>query len=69
MIKPQFEAGRGAVGKGGILRDGEVRARAVTACAEGIAALGLTPLGVFDSPVAGTGGNREAFALFRREGA
>ncbi|HEX4497631.1 MAG TPA: TlyA family RNA methyltransferase [Thermoanaerobaculia bacterium] len=69
MIKPQFEAGRGAVGKGGILRDGEVRTRAITACAEGIAALGLTPLGVFDSPVAGTGGNREAFALFRREAA
>jgi 23S rRNA (cytidine1920-2'-O)/16S rRNA (cytidine1409-2'-O)-methyltransferase len=69
MIKPQFEAGRGAVGKGGILRDGEVRTRAVTACAAGIAALGLTPLGVFDSPVAGTGGNREAFALFRREAA
>jgi 23S rRNA (cytidine1920-2'-O)/16S rRNA (cytidine1409-2'-O)-methyltransferase len=66
MIKPQFEAGRGAVGKGGILRDEEVRARAVAACAGGIAALGLTPLGVFDSPVAGTGGNREAFALFRR---
>jgi 23S rRNA (cytidine1920-2'-O)/16S rRNA (cytidine1409-2'-O)-methyltransferase len=66
MIKPQFEAGRGAVGKGGILRDEEVRARAVAECAAGIAALGLTPLGVFDSPVAGTGGNREAFALFRR---
>lgn len=66
MIKPQFEAGRGAVGKGGILRDEEVRGRVVRECAEGIAALGLTPLGVFDSPVAGAGGNREAFALFRR---
>ncbi len=66
MIKPQFEAGRGAVGKGGILRDEEVRGRAVRECAEGIAALGLVPLGVFDSPVAGTGGNREAFALFRQ---
>jgi 23S rRNA (cytidine1920-2'-O)/16S rRNA (cytidine1409-2'-O)-methyltransferase len=65
MIKPQFEAGRGAVGKGGILRDEAVRARVVRECAEGITALGLTPLGVFDSPVAGTGGNREAFALFR----
>jgi 23S rRNA (cytidine1920-2'-O)/16S rRNA (cytidine1409-2'-O)-methyltransferase len=69
MIKPQFEAGRGAVGKGGILRDEAVRERAVRECAEWIAALGLTPLGVFDSPVAGTGGNREAFALFRRGGA
>ena len=66
MIKPQFEAGRGAVGKGGILRDEELRGRVVRECAEGIAALGLAPLGVFDSPVAGAGGNREAFALFRR---
>jgi 23S rRNA (cytidine1920-2'-O)/16S rRNA (cytidine1409-2'-O)-methyltransferase len=53
------------VGKGGILRDEEVRARVISGCAEGIAALGLQPLGVFDSPVAGTGGNREAFALLR----
>jgi 23S rRNA (cytidine1920-2'-O)/16S rRNA (cytidine1409-2'-O)-methyltransferase len=66
MIKPQFEAGRGAVGKGGILRDEEVRARVIAGCAAGLEALGLAPLGVFDSPVAGTGGNREAFALFRK---
>lgn len=69
MIKPQFEAGRGAVGKGGILRDEELRRRVIDECAAGIAALGLEPLGVFDSPVAGTGGNREAFALFRKGGA
>jgi 23S rRNA (cytidine1920-2'-O)/16S rRNA (cytidine1409-2'-O)-methyltransferase len=66
MIKPQFEAGRGMVGKGGILRDEETRRRVIQECAEGIAALGLELQGVFDSPVAGTGGNREAFALFRR---
>jgi 23S rRNA (cytidine1920-2'-O)/16S rRNA (cytidine1409-2'-O)-methyltransferase len=65
MIKPQFEAGRGAVGKGGILRDEALRQRVIQECAAGIAALGVEPLGVFDSPVAGTGGNREAFALFR----
>jgi 23S rRNA (cytidine1920-2'-O)/16S rRNA (cytidine1409-2'-O)-methyltransferase len=68
LIKPQFEAGRGAVGKGGIVRDEELRRRIVQECAEGIAALGLAPLGLFDSPVAGAGGNREAFALFRRSG-
>jgi 23S rRNA (cytidine1920-2'-O)/16S rRNA (cytidine1409-2'-O)-methyltransferase len=66
MIKPQFEAGRGMVGKGGILRDEETRQRVVQECAEGIAVLGLELLGLFDSPVAGTGGNREAFALLRR---
>ena len=69
MIKPQFEAGRGVVGKGGILRDEEVRRRVIDECAAGIAALGLAPHGIFDSPVAGTGGNREAFALFRNRGA
>ncbi len=65
MIKPQFEAGRGAVGKGGILRDEETRDRVVQECAAELAGLGLAPAGLFDSPVHGTGGNREAFALLR----
>jgi 23S rRNA (cytidine1920-2'-O)/16S rRNA (cytidine1409-2'-O)-methyltransferase len=68
MIKPQFEAGRGQVGKGGILRDPELRERVVAECAAGLAALGLDLQGRFDSPVAGMGGNREAFALFRAPG-
>lgn len=69
MIKPQFEAGRGVVGKGGILRDEEVRQRVVRGCVEELAGLsggGLEIVGVFDSPVHGTGGNRESFALLRR---
>jgi 23S rRNA (cytidine1920-2'-O)/16S rRNA (cytidine1409-2'-O)-methyltransferase len=66
MIKPQFEAGRGQVGKGGILRDEARRERVVAACAASLAGLGLDLLGRFDSPVAGMGGNREAFALLRR---
>jgi 23S rRNA (cytidine1920-2'-O)/16S rRNA (cytidine1409-2'-O)-methyltransferase len=69
MIKPQFEAGRGMVGKGGILRDEEVRQRVVRECAAGMAALGLELLGLYDSPLAGTGGNRETFALLRKAGA
>jgi 23S rRNA (cytidine1920-2'-O)/16S rRNA (cytidine1409-2'-O)-methyltransferase len=68
MIKPQFEAGRGQVGKGGIVRDEALRERVVAECAAALAGLGLTPLGIFDSPVAGMGGNREAFALFRNPG-
>jgi len=66
MIKPQFEAGRGAVGKGGILRDEALRARVVEATAAALADLGLERLGVADSEVAGAGGNREAFALLRK---
>lgn len=66
LIKPQFEAGRGQVGKGGILRDETLRRRVIDACVAELAELGLACLGVFDSPVTGAGGNREAFALFRR---
>jgi len=67
LIKPQFEAGRGVVGKGGILRDEALRRRVVEECAAGLEGLGgLERSGLFDSPVAGSGGNREAFALFIR---
>jgi 23S rRNA (cytidine1920-2'-O)/16S rRNA (cytidine1409-2'-O)-methyltransferase len=66
MIKPQFEAGRGAVGKGGILRDEALRARVVEETAAALASLGLERLGLADSEVAGAGGNREAFVLLRK---
>jgi 23S rRNA (cytidine1920-2'-O)/16S rRNA (cytidine1409-2'-O)-methyltransferase len=66
LVKPQFEAGRGAVGKGGILRDEAVRAAAIRNTVEALAGLGLEPLGVVDSEVAGAGGNREAFAVLRK---
>jgi len=68
MIKPQFEAGRGVVGKGGILRDEAVRERVVREAAERLAQGGLELVGLFDSPVHGSGGNRESFALLRRGG-
>lgn len=67
LIKPQFEAGRGAVGKGGILRDEDVRRQVIEACAGELSDLGgLQLLGVHDSAVPGMGGNREAFALLRK---
>lgn len=66
LIKPQFEAGRGAVGKGGILRDEAVRRRTVERVVEELTGLGLECLGTIDSAVAGAGGNRESFALLRR---
>ena len=65
MIKPQFEAGRGAVGKGGILRDEALRKEVIDTRVAQLDALGLELLGVRDSELSGVGGNREAFALFR----
>src|SRR5688500_2319036 len=41
LVKPQFEAGRDAVGKGGIVRDPAARAAAVAAVAERFTADGL----------------------------
>jgi 23S rRNA (cytidine1920-2'-O)/16S rRNA (cytidine1409-2'-O)-methyltransferase len=64
MIKPQFEAGRRQVGKGGIVRDQRVRKQVIDRRVAELEALGLGSRGVFDSPVTGVGGNREAFALF-----
>ncbi len=64
MIKPQFEAGRRQVGKGGIVRDQDLRRRVVAGRVADLEQLGLASRGVFDSPVTGAGGNREAFALF-----
>ena len=66
LIKPQFEAGRAAVGKGGIVRDEATRRRVIAERAAALAGLGLELVGTFDSPVAGAGGNVEAFALLRR---
>ncbi len=71
LVKPQFEAGRGAVGKGGILRREDLRRQVIDDTVAGLAAPGfvpggLEPWGVVDSEVAGVGGNREAFALLRK---
>ena len=59
LVKPQFEAEKGAVGKRGIVRDPVQRMRIV----EGVAAFaretGFQVMGSIPSPVAGAGGNRE----------
>lgn len=65
LIKPQFEVGRGQVGKGGIVRDEELRKEIIGQRCEELASLGLDPMGIVDSRVPGSKGNREAFALFR----
>jgi 23S rRNA (cytidine1920-2'-O)/16S rRNA (cytidine1409-2'-O)-methyltransferase len=66
LVKPQFEAGRGEVGRGGIVRDEKVRHAAIARTVADLETLGLAKLGLFDSPVHGAKGNKEAFALFIR---
>lgn len=60
LVKPQFEAGREAIGKGGILRDpkdGERVANDLRNWLDGLP--GWTALGFCPSPIEGGDGNRE----------
>lgn len=67
LVKPQFEAGRDAVGKGGIVRDPQARAASVVAVAERFTAEGLGVTQIVASRVPGREGNREIFVLARRD--
>jgi 23S rRNA (cytidine1920-2'-O)/16S rRNA (cytidine1409-2'-O)-methyltransferase len=68
LVKPQFEAGRAAVGKGGIVRDVEARRDAALAVARRFAEDGVAPLAIRPSVVRGREGNVEIF-LHARKGA
>jgi 23S rRNA (cytidine1920-2'-O)/16S rRNA (cytidine1409-2'-O)-methyltransferase len=66
LVKPQFEAGRDAVGKGGVVRDPEARAAAVVGVAKDLASRGFGVVAVTPSPIAGREGNREIFVHARK---
>jgi 23S rRNA (cytidine1920-2'-O)/16S rRNA (cytidine1409-2'-O)-methyltransferase len=68
LVKPQFEAGRDAVGKGGVVRDPETRAAAVVAVANDLGSRGFGIVAITPSPIAGREGNREIF-IHARKGA
>ena len=59
LVKPQFEAGREAVGKGGIVRDPAKRKEAVAKVLDFIEKAGWTVIGEVPSPIKGGRGNEE----------
>jgi 23S rRNA (cytidine1920-2'-O)/16S rRNA (cytidine1409-2'-O)-methyltransferase len=59
LVKPQFEAGRAAVGKGGIVRSAVDRKRAVEKVRACIEEAGWTVVGEIASPILGGSGNEE----------
>ncbi len=65
LVKPQFEAGRGALSRGGIVKDREHHVFAIKRVAECAAASGFGCLGVIASPILGGDGNAEYLAAFR----
>ena len=67
LIKPQFEAGRGATGKKGIVKNPADRKRAAESVARSAAGIGLFMRRLIVSPIEGGDGNREYLALFVRD--
>jgi 23S rRNA (cytidine1920-2'-O)/16S rRNA (cytidine1409-2'-O)-methyltransferase len=67
LVKPQFEAGREAVGKGGIVRDEAARKKAVAKVRHFIEGAGWTVVGEITSPILGGSGNQE-FLIGARHG-
>ncbi len=67
LIKPQFEAGRAAVGKGGIVRREADRKLAVRRVIESAEAIGFRVCGYIESPITGGDGNIEYLALLVKQ--
>jgi 23S rRNA (cytidine1920-2'-O)/16S rRNA (cytidine1409-2'-O)-methyltransferase len=65
LIKPQFEVGKEKVGKGGIVTSDDDRQEAVERLARFGETLGLRRLGLIESPITGTQGNKEFLAHWK----
>jgi len=59
LVKPQFEAGREAVGKGGIVKDEHAQQGAVLRVRQKVEELGGKNIELMESPILGMEGNRE----------
>ena len=68
LIKPQFEAGRSAVGRGGIVKDAKVHLRVLQEMVDTFHANGFLIGGMTVSPITGGDGNVEFLAWLRRSG-
>lgn len=68
LIKPQFEAGRTALGKNGVVKRVEDRAAALEKVLSAAEQTGLFCTAISVSPIEGGDGNIEYLALFERSG-
>ncbi len=67
LVKPQFEAGREAVGRGGVVRDSRIHREVLERVATEAAKAGLGPQAILRSPLLGPRGNVE-FLLWAVKG-
>lgn len=66
LIKPQFEAGKAAIGKHGVVKDRKVHARVLVEQLGLFASHNLAPVWLGHSPITGGEGNIEYLAVLRR---
>lgn len=66
LVKPQFEAGRKAIGKNGIVRDSKVHAQVLRNIRDAAVQVGLIPIADCPSPIAGGSGNTEFLLLLQK---
>jgi 23S rRNA (cytidine1920-2'-O)/16S rRNA (cytidine1409-2'-O)-methyltransferase len=67
LVKPEFEAGREAVGPRGVVRSRSARLRALEGVVSFVTeSLGFEKRDVIESPLSGRQGNQEFIACFRR---
>lgn len=66
LIKPQFEAEKHQIGKGGIIQDAAIHAEVLDRVTKGIIDHGYLLLGVTESPILGSEGNKEFLAAFTK---
>ena len=68
LIKPQFEAGRQAIGKNGIVKKAADQENAIYRCCDAAKQRGLCMTGLIVSPIHGGDGNTEYLCLFEKDG-
>ena len=66
LIKPQFEVGKGLVGKGGIVKDRTLHEQVLEQIRQVAEELHCQVLGIIDSPILGSKGNREFLIHLRK---
>ncbi len=66
LIKPQFEVGKEKIGRNGIVENEEYHNEAIKKIINFIKDLGYELLGVEDSPIKGTKGNKEFLMLIKK---
>ena len=68
LIKPQFEAGRQAIGKNGIVKKPQDHIHSILRCRDAADVRGLRMTNVMVSPIHGGDGNTEYLCLLEKEG-